>query len=178
MLRRSDRAYHWVHCLFHRVRLARIRNNAIQCPCLQRLRRRDQTEIMLGVLQVAFGGYGIVADVSVTGQFEVFFRDMSRIAANSDVRAVEVAESSSIHSGYVERLALSHVFDHFGEGSLLGKYFKCVEGWDARRIGVRGGLLALLKGRTFVGDAQHWRALYLSRGARGCAEHSYRPQQA
>ena len=55
---------------------------------LGRLRGGDQTEIVLGVLEVIFGGDRIAASMSIARQLEIFLGDMLRVSANLHVRAV------------------------------------------------------------------------------------------
>jgi len=52
------------------------------------LRRRDQAEIVLGVLVVVFGGDGIARALRITGKLEIFFGDVRGIASDFHVRPV------------------------------------------------------------------------------------------
>ena len=56
---------------------------------LSRLSRGDQSEVMLSVLQVVFGGDGIAPSMGVARQLNIFFRDMLRISANLHIWAVQ-----------------------------------------------------------------------------------------
>jgi hypothetical protein len=49
---------------------------------------RDQPEIMLGVLIVIFGCYGVAGTSRIAGQLDVFFRDVGGGAANLDIGSV------------------------------------------------------------------------------------------
>ena len=52
------------------------------------VRRRDQAEIMLGVLEVVFGRHRIAGGLRVTGELEIFLRHVMRRAADFHIRAV------------------------------------------------------------------------------------------
>jgi hypothetical protein len=54
------------------------------------VRRRDDAQIMLGVLEVVFGRHRIAAGLRIAGELAVFLGDMLRRAADFDVRAVRL----------------------------------------------------------------------------------------
>ena len=54
------------------------------------LRRRNDAEIMFGVLKIIFGDDRIAGRLGVARQLEIFFRNMLRGAANLDVRSVRL----------------------------------------------------------------------------------------
>ncbi|MDX7952085.1 hypothetical protein P7D22_12970 [Lichenihabitans sp. Uapishka_5] len=51
---------------------------------------RDDAEIMLGVLQVAFGGNGIAGRLGVTGELQIFFTDVLGGASDFDVGTIRL----------------------------------------------------------------------------------------
>src|SRR5207253_10986007 len=52
------------------------------------LRRRDQTEIVLGMLVIVFGGYRVARAACIACQLDVFLGDMRGGAANLDIGTV------------------------------------------------------------------------------------------
>jgi hypothetical protein len=57
------------------------------------LRGRDQTEVMLGVLQIAFGRYRIARGLGIARELYVFFGNVMRGAAHLHVRPVRLVNA-------------------------------------------------------------------------------------
>ena len=60
---------------------------------LRGLGRGDQAEVMFRVLQVILGCDRVAASVGVAGQLKIFLRHVMRVAANLDVRSVELVRA-------------------------------------------------------------------------------------
>jgi hypothetical protein len=58
-----------------------------------RLRRRDQTEIVFGVLQITFGGYRVARGLRVARELNIFFGDVVGGAADLHIRAVRFVDA-------------------------------------------------------------------------------------
>lgn len=63
------------------------------CERLRSLRGGNKPKVMLGVLQVILSSDGITTSVGVSGELEVFFRDVMGVAAYFDVWAVRFIRS-------------------------------------------------------------------------------------
>ena len=56
------------------------------------LRRGDQAEVMLGVLEVVLGGDRIAGALGVTGELQIFLGDVMRGAADFHLRPVRLVD--------------------------------------------------------------------------------------
>ncbi len=74
--------------LFLGLGFARLALVAIGRLLLSLLSRCDQPEIMLGMLEVAFGHHGIAGRLGIAGELEIFFANVMGCATDFDVWTV------------------------------------------------------------------------------------------
>ncbi|MGY3449467.1 hypothetical protein ACVILH_001809 [Bradyrhizobium sp. USDA 4353] len=119
------------------------------------LGRRDQAEIMLGVLIVVFGGNGVARGAGVTGKLDVFFGHMGGGATDLDVRPVGLE-----HPGQrilaapvivvVTVVAVAHPLVVLTVSHVLPLFQPCVRSTDCQSIDCHQNTDAVLKYRPVV----------------------------
>jgi hypothetical protein len=75
---------------------------------LRQLSRRDQPEVMFGVLQIAFRGDRIAGRLGITRKLEIFLGHMMRRAADFNVRAIGLIGTRERIRAFPIRIATPH----------------------------------------------------------------------